>query len=199
MSNVSSSALVIGAENGFEEAGLKRTTVLTGNHHAKLIQIQLVANSSSRDTEKTSENLTLTVFTFLNSDVYGYCYYNDSMASNNTKRYETQYTILQQVKQQFAEKAREAGSPENVVDLTYSNKDSDATEEELIKIIEKNAEDKTDDDKSYGSAPCAYFTGLSNYFNAHTFEYNAKWTEMKWNGPCVIFCYHSRLKTSLTT
>jgi hypothetical protein len=50
------------------------------------------------------------------------------MASNKTKRYETQHTILQKVKQQFAQKAREAGSPENVVELTYSNKDSDATE-----------------------------------------------------------------------
>jgi hypothetical protein len=90
------------------------------------------------------------------------------MASNKTKRYETQYTILQKVKQQFAEKAREAGSPRDVVDLVYSNKDSDATEEELIKINEQNTDDN-DDDKSYGSAPCAYFTGLSNYFNTHTF------------------------------
>ena len=136
-----------------------------------------------------SENSTLTVKIPLISDVYGYCYYNDSMASNKTKRYETQHTILQKMKQQFAEKAREAGSPENVVELTYSNKDSDATEEELIKINEKKAEGNDDDDKSYGSAPCAYFAGLSNYFNAHTFDYKAKWTEMKWNGPCVIF-YH---------
>ena len=41
MSNVSSSALVIGAENSFEEAGLKRTTVLTGNHHAKINKPQM--------------------------------------------------------------------------------------------------------------------------------------------------------------
>ena len=41
MSTVSSSALVIGAENSFEEAGLKRTTVLTGNHHAKINKPQM--------------------------------------------------------------------------------------------------------------------------------------------------------------
>ena len=41
MSNVSSSALVIGVENGFEEAGLKRTTVLTGNHHTKINKPQM--------------------------------------------------------------------------------------------------------------------------------------------------------------
>lgn len=50
----------------------------------------------------------------------------------------------------------------------------------MIKI-----EEEEDDDKSYGSAPCAYFTGMSNYFNYHTHDYNAKWTEMKWNGPCA--------------
>jgi hypothetical protein len=170
----------------------------TGDHHAKLTQIQPVASSSSRDTEKTSESSTLTVNILIKSDVYGYCYYNDSMASNKTKRYETQYSILQKVKQQFAEKAREAGSPRDVVDLVYSNKDSDATEEELIKINEQNSDDN-DDDKSYGSAPCAYFTGLSNYFNAHTFEYKAKWTEMKWNGPCVILLPNSGSKYHLSS
>lgn len=47
--------------------------------------------------------------------------------------------------------------------------------------------EEEDDDKSYGSAPCAYFTGISNYFNFHTHDFKAKWTEMKWNGPCVIY------------
>jgi hypothetical protein len=81
----------------------------TGNHHVKLTQTQPAASFSSKDTEKTSDNLTLTVVCLLISDVYGYCYYNDSMASNKTKRYETQHTILQKLKQQFAQKAREAG------------------------------------------------------------------------------------------
>lgn len=111
-----------------QEALLTLKLFNIGNPHAKLTPTQLVANSSSRDTDKTSENLILTVFCFLIPDVYGYCYYNDSMASNKTKRYETQYTILQKVKEQFAQKAKEAGSSENVVELTYSNKDSDPTE-----------------------------------------------------------------------
>lgn len=70
--------------------------------------------------------------------------------------------------------------------MTFSSKDSELTEEQVLKIDEKLRED--DDDTSYGSAPCAYFTGMSNYFNAHSKAYNAKWGEnMKWNGPCVRF------------
>ncbi len=94
---------------------------------------------------------------------------------------------MQKIKEQFAEKAREAGSVKDVKDLIYSSKDSDLTEEEMIKINENQDDDN--DDKSYGSAPCAYFDGISNYFNFHTFDFKAKWTEMKWNGPCVTF-YH---------
>ena len=51
------------------------------------------------------------------------------MASNKTKIYDSQYSILQKIKKQFAEKARETGSPKNVKDLIYSSKDSDVTEE----------------------------------------------------------------------
>jgi len=56
MSNVSSSALVIGAENGFEEAGLKRTTVLTGNHHAKINKPQIGVVDSKVRGRTMSEN-----------------------------------------------------------------------------------------------------------------------------------------------
>ncbi len=34
-------------------------------------------------------------------------------------------------------------------------------------------------------APCAYFDGLSSYFNTHVKEYHGD-DGMKWNGPCVI-------------
>lgn len=39
---------------------------------------------------------------------------------------------------------------------------------------------------------------MSNYFNAHTFDYHAKWTEMKWNGPCAQnITYHIDPRGSL--
>lgn len=86
----------------FQEALSTQKPSNTGDPHAKLTQTQLAANFSLKDTEKTSENSTLTVKIPLISDVYGYCYYNDSMASDKTKRYETQHTILQKMKQKFA-------------------------------------------------------------------------------------------------
>ena len=61
-------------------------------------------------------------------NVYGYCYYNDSTAEGEKRRFESQYSILQKVKQQFNEKVAETGSAENVNDLVYSSKDSELTE-----------------------------------------------------------------------
>lgn len=63
-------------------------------------------------------------------NVYGYCYYNDTTSGEGEKRrFESQYSILQKVKQQFNEKVAESGSAENVKDLVYSSKDSEPTEE----------------------------------------------------------------------
>ena len=37
---------------------------------------------------------------------------------------------------------------------------------------------------SFNGAPCAYFDGMYEYFNAHAQEFHAE-AGMKWNGPCV--------------
>lgn len=61
------------------------------------------------------ENSILTVFQFIYEDVYGYCYYNDTTSGEvQKKRYESQYSILQKLKQQYNDKVVETGSPENV-------------------------------------------------------------------------------------
>lgn len=38
-------------------------------------------------------------------------------------------------------------------------------------------------------APCAYFDGISNYFNLNEEEYHAKFRAQKWNGPCANIGY----------
>ncbi len=40
--------------------------------------------------------------------------------------------------------------------------------------------------KRFNGAPCAYFDGVFDYFNLNEVAYHAKWSGMKWNGPCVI-------------
>lgn len=108
-----------------------------GEAHVKLIMSQPVVNSSWPDTETMSENLTHTVFFLIYEDVYGYCFYNDTTGVEGSKKlYDSQYSILQKLKKQYREKVVETGSADNVKELIYSSKDSDATEEDLIKIEE---------------------------------------------------------------
>ena len=38
--------------------------------------------------------------------------------------------------------------------------------------------------KGFNGAPCAYFDGMYQYFNAHVSEYHAE-EGRKWNGPCA--------------
>jgi len=39
--------------------------------------------------------------------------------------------------------------------------------------------------KKFNGAPCAYFDGVFDYFNLNEVAYHAKWSGMKWNGPCA--------------
>ena len=41
----------------------------------------------------------------------------------------------------------------------------------------------------FNGAPCAYFDGIYEYFNAHGEEFHAE-AGMKWNGPCVYFIFY---------
>jgi hypothetical protein len=49
-------------------------------------------------------------------------------------------------------------------DLIYSSKESELTSKdfEKLRILQEKGEDR-----KYGTAPCSYFKGMSNYFNAH--------------------------------
>ena len=38
--------------------------------------------------------------------------------------------------------------------------------------------------KGFNGAPCAYFDGMYQYFNAHVEDFHGE-TGMKWNGPCA--------------
>ena len=39
----------------------------------------------------------------------------------------------------------------------------------------------------FNGAPCAYFDGVYDYFNINEVAYHAKFSQQKWNGPCVHF------------
>lgn len=52
-----------------------------------------------------------------------------------------------------------------------------------VSELEKNV--KMSNKKSkFNGAPCAYFDGMYEYFNAHGEEFHAE-SGMKWNGPCA--------------
>lgn len=42
---------------------------------------------------------------------------------------------------------------------------------------------------AYNGAPCAYFAGISSYFDSNEEEYHAKFRSQKWQGPCASISY----------
>lgn len=102
------------------------------------------------------------------SDVFSYCYYNDSLNADPQRNSKSQAGILLEV--------------------------SKLVKQNITVFGGKESKERP----KFNGAPCAYFDGLRQYFNMSTVEYNAKWANMTWNGPCVRAVLH-RLKTSPTT
>lgn len=84
-------------------------------------------------------------------------------------------------------------NPYNVYSYCYYNDSFAVTENGERKKFEGQAsilkniisnKGKYQQDDRYNGAPCAYFDGLYDYFNAHVKEYHGV-DGMKWNGPCA--------------
>lgn len=54
----------------------------------------------------------------------------------------------------------------------------------ILKNIARNGQFQ--EEKGFNGAPCMYFDGMFEYFNAHVKEYHGE-DGMTWEGPCVIF------------
>lgn len=91
-------------------------------------------------------------------NVYGYCFYNSTMQPTG-KTFKSQTSVLKEkLRAQFPDlysKNYVRGNP----------------------LLESS--------KYNGNAPCAYFDGISDYFNINAEAYKAKWKGMNWNGPCA--------------
>jgi hypothetical protein len=96
-------------------------------------------------------------------------------------------------------------NPYNVYSYCYYNDSFVAGEESdrqrfvsqgsILKNLAANKGIYNAEEAGKNGAPCAFFDGLYDYFNAHVTEYHGT-SGMKWNGPCVYICQY-RLKTLL--
>lgn len=60
----------------------------------------------------------------------------------------------------------------------------------ILKNIARNGQFQ--EDKDFNGAPCMYFDGMFEYFNAHVKDYHGE-DGMTWEGPCVFFVLFSRI------
>lgn len=93
-----------------------------------------------------------------NADVYGYCFYNSTLAPQGRNAKSQSAVLKERLRAQFP----------HLYSRNY------VLESPLLSTGKYN-----------GNAPCAFFDGMSDYFTVNAEAYKAKWKGMAWNGPCA--------------